>query len=461
MRLLDTPKVVPEHAPLIERWPLLHPVTWYFLALPFQWVPGPAGINVPYIFLMLAMAALCLSPAAIIAATRALNWSWLWLVPYLVYLGILFIALQGSGQQGMATRQVLFIAGFVTVAAWLAAASNPARLIRWWGGGAILSFLLVSEWTARGLGLSWGDAFVRFYMGGDLNFIMYGFLREIFDAAAPMRESGVPASQKNMISALLFVGLLLFRAGHAGSGRDLLGLGMTFLIIAILIMLNTRTVLVALLLGFLLIWMIRFANQAQFSLGGALLRVFLVLFAGLALVALLGSEKPMVETLSARLAFDDGSTGARMSQYTWALMRIEQAFLTGSGYAELSNQPVHNIFLGAFMHAGLFAFLLVLTFYGVTAALWLGFVHRLIWDPGHWVLPLRAEWVAVLPLQPLIRMWFSGDAGHHSVVEWTAMGVFAGLLLTNAALARAQGSAVRPRPAVKPAGGFLQPQKLQ
>lgn len=432
--------------PLIQRWPLLHPVTWLFAALPFQWMPGPAGISLPYLFLMLSILALFLSPRAIVGAVSVVSNSTLWLIPYVVYLMILFIALHESGEKGMATRQIFFLAAFVTVAAWLVASKEPARLIRWWGATSIFSFLFVSEWIARGIGLSWTEAYSQFYLNGDLNFVMYSFLREVFDTAAASPEGGIPASQKNMVSAMLFIALILFRAGHQRSGRDTFGVVVTILVLSVLIMLNSRTVLVSCLLGFALIWAIRLIGQRQFSLGGALLRGFIVLFAVSVLLVMLNSGKPIFETLSDRFAFDDGSTGARMNQFTWALLRIEEAFFTGSGYAELNGQPVHNIFLSAFMHAGVFAFLLVLAFYVVMVGMWLGFVHRLIREPDHWVLPLRAEWLAVLPLQPLVRMWFSGDAGHHSVVEWTAMGVFAGLIVANSAL-RATSQEAKPTPA--------------
>ena len=457
-------------APLIERWPLLHPVTWVFATLPFQWMPGAGGVTVPYLFVMLAMGALCLAPRAIIGMTWVLRCAAIWLVPYLVYLMILFVSLSASGEQGMATRQAFFLAAFVTVAAWLATAQTPARLLRWWAGGMILSFLLVSETIARSLGLSWVDAYTRFYINGDLGFIVYGFLREIFIASAGASDAFVPASQKNMVSGALFLALLMFRAGYMRSDRDTTGLIVTVLLVSLLIMLNTRIVLVSLVLGGVVVWLIRFSSGQNFSLGGLLLRVFVVLFAGLALLAFLGSDSAIASTLSERFLFEDHSTGSRLSQYAWALQQIEQSFFTGSGYGELSGQPVHNIFLGAFMHAGVFAFLLVLFFYGVTLAIWAGFVLRLVREPQDWVLPLRGEWVAVLPMLPLLRMWVSGDAGHHSIVEWAAMAVFIGLLASNEALrpalergraSRRTASGTRPDRPVEASDDVLYPQKIQ
>lgn len=420
-------------APLIERWPVLHPVTWFFAVLPFQWIAAAGGAKLPYLALLAGLSALFLAPRAINGATGVLNRAMLWLVPYAVYLMVLHVALHGSQGQGIALRQAFFLSGFVLVAAWLAASRDPARMVRWWGGAAILSFLAGSEWIARGLGLGWPEAVVRFVQSGDLNFVVYGFFREIFNATAGGAEANVAASQKNMVSATMLLGLILFRAGHAGGDRDRLGLAMTVLVVALLIMLNTRTVLLSLALALVLIGLMGALRGRQLTLGAFLLRIFAALAASLALVLVFSSATALTDVLGARFAFDDYSSGARLQQYVWALQRIEQAFLTGSGYAELNGHPVHNLFLGAFMHAGVGAFLLVCFVYGVLLAAWWGFALRATVSTGYWVLPVRAEWVAVLPLQPMLRMWFSGDAGHNSLVEWTALGAFAGLVAANEA----------------------------
>lgn len=459
-----------EHSslPLIERWPLLHPVTWVFATLPFQWMPGAGGFSLPYVFVLLALAFLCLSPRAIFGATWVLRAAMIWLVPYVIYLMILFVSLSGSGAQGMATRQVFFLAAFVMVAAWLASSQAPGRLVRWWAGVLIVSFLLVSEAIARSLGLSWVEAYRRFFLEGNLDFILYGFMREIFIASAGAAVDFVPASQKNLVAGALMIAMIMFRAGFSGSDSDRLGLIMTVLLVSLLILLNTRIVLVALGFGMLVIWFIRFAGGQNYSLGGLLLRIFVVLFSILTLVIFFSSGTDLAEIMTERLFFADRSTGSRMNQYIWALQQIEQHFFTGYGYAELSGQPVHNIFLGAFMHAGVLAFLLVTFFYAAMVAIWGSFVMRAVRAPQEWVLPLRAEWVAILPVLPLMRMWVSGDAGHHSIVEWTAMGVFMGLLAANK-VARGVStsapvgvaSAPRPERAVRAPGDVLYPQKIQ
>ena len=92
---------------------------------------------------------------------------------------------------------------------------------------------------------------------------------------------------------------------------------------------------------------------------------------------------------------------------------------------------MHNLFLGAWLHAGLIAFLLVLAFYFVILGTWIAFLFQITMRSDAWVLPLRAEWVAVLPLLPLFRVWVSGDAGHPEFSSWIALFAFFAITLVN------------------------------
>jgi len=132
-----------------------------------------------------------------------------------------------------------------------------------------------------------------------------------------------------------------------------------------------------------------------------------------------------------RFSFADDSSGNRLGQYAWALARIEENPLWGSGLGTFKGQPVHNLFLGAWMHAGIFAFVLVVFAYLSIVVGWFLFVVRAVTQKGYWVLAVRAEWIAVLPIVPLFRVWISGDSGHPSFVEWTALFAFYSLILTN------------------------------
>ncbi len=430
-------------APRAERFPLLHPAVILFALLPFQWivVGSVAGftLKLPYLAVLAALPAALLVPrargAALALAARHAHV----LLPYLFYLLILLVALWGSKAQGMPIRQVFFIAGFVGVAAWLNAASDIGGVARRGGALAILCFLVATEVMARGIGLSWWTAVSRFVTAGDLNFVVYGFFRAIFNAPETGGEPAIAASAKNALAVVLLVALQMFRAGRAPGRTDWAGMLLTALVFFVLLMLNTRSVLVVAILGLPLVALLSALRAAHHNPAALVLKATaaVLLATGAAMLATSGTA--LVDAVGGRFTFDDSSTGARFEQYAWAVERIERNFLTGSGYAEIDGQPVHNLFLGAFMHAGLAAFLLVLVFYAGLFLAWLGFMARIVVQPGAWVLPMRAEWVALLPTVPLFRMWIAGDAGHPALAEWIALGCFCGLVLANRRQAAQRG----------------------
>ena len=83
------------------------------------------------------------------------------------------------------------------------------------------------------------------------------------------------------------------------------------------------------------------------------------------------------------------------------------------------------------MHAGVAAFALIVLAYLAIVVRWVRFLIMMVKTPDRWVLPIAAEWVAPLPIMPLIRVWLSGDAGHLTLGEWIAMSAFFGCCLAN------------------------------
>jgi hypothetical protein len=267
---------------------------------------------------------------------------------------------------------------------------------------------------------------------GDLDYVFYDFFRGIFNVNVAEGGDLVKASQKNAVSVALLTALVAFRAGHRPDRKDVFGLIATLLALFVLLMLNSRSVLLATAIGFCLIGLLHVLREWRPNPLAVAVLVLLFISVAFAMTLLLYSDSAAVAAIEGRFAFADDSAASRMSQYGWALQRIEGNILWGAGYDELDGQPVHNLLLGALMHAGLPAFLLVLIAYTSLLAFWLGFLQRIVTQPGWWVLPLRPEWVAVLPLTPIIRVWLSGDAGHPGLSEWVSLGMFFGILQTNA-----------------------------
>ena len=148
-----------------------------------------------------------------------------------------------------------------------------------------------------------------------------------------------------------------------------------------------------------------------------------------------------------------------MLQADVALERIAQHPLTGSGFYEVGGFQVHNLFLNAWMNAGILAFLLVVSFYLILVGRWVAFVWSLVRHPERWVLPLAPEWVAPLPLLPFFRVWLSGDGGNLFLGEWIAVAAFLGLILANDLKRMALGAAAElpEAPPAPPAPRALRP----
>jgi O-antigen ligase len=141
-------------------------------------------------------------------------------------------------------------------------------------------------------------------------------------------------------------------------------------------------------------------------------------------------------TLSDRFAFDDYSAASRIEQYEQAIEQIERSPITGSGYFEANGHIIHNLFLAAWVHAGIAAFALVLMFYIVLILRWVGIVASVAKRPRRWILPVSFEWIAPLPILPLFRVWLSGDSGSLFFGEWIALAAFFGCVLANELMRR-------------------------
>ena len=414
---------------------LAHPLVWLLGLMPFIWIDlthvGGFSVNLSYVPALAVLGVAAFVPAVQRGAVSVAHNFGAWILAYLIYLPILQIALAGSEAQGMPIRQVFFIAVSLVTAAWLAASGSRARIFRTGGALALVLVIVVMEVLARRVGLSWIDAITRFATSGDLNFVIYGFFRRIFNAMNTSNEVAVGAAAKNALAVAVFTAGILFRAGYQAHGRDIIGMLVTALVLGLLVMLNTRSVLLMAFLSLPLVWLLSLARRGGISVIGLIGVGVAVCLALLGLAILFTSENALFLTLQERFSFNDASAGSRFEQLNWAFGRIETAIFTGSGYAEIGGHPVHNLFVGAWMHAGFTAFVLVVAFYSGLLLTWVGFLFQILSHPETWRLPMRAEWIAVLPIVPMFRVWLSGDAGHMNFVEWIAVGAFVGVIAAN------------------------------
>ena len=422
-------------APAAVRWVLPAALVLVIGALPMTWIHvaslGGFDLKVPYALAIAFGLILWLFPSALAVGLRHLPTSIApWLLVYVFYLVVLSFGLAGGSGQGIVLRQVFFLSCGFIVALGIVATSGDGRVLRRSGMVAIAGFLVVTEFLAQQIGLGWAVVVKHFVSTGDLDFVFYHFLRELFQLVAA-GGSEAKASDKNVVAVAILIAVLLMRAGYQGLGNDRFGRLITLLALFVLVILNTRSVLIMAALGLpLAAWVGTLrsgvSSTHEFIFKSAF--YFGIMVAGFLLVSM---DAGTVGLIGDRLSFSDDSSGKRVQQYAWALERIEAHPWFGSGMAEFKGQPVHNLFLGAWMHAGILAFALVIISYLIVVVGWIVFLLRIAIQPNYWVLPTRPEWIAILPTLPLFRVWIAGDAGHPSFVEWMALFIFFAMIQAN------------------------------
>lgn len=414
---------------------LFNPLTIMLATVCIQWIVvaqvGSFEVRIPYVALALVVLYTAASPRRLGTVLAYIRQNAIWVLPLFLYLVLLTAILWGSKGQNIAPRQLFYLVGGISFAACIATVRHLGKVLRVGAAVGLLLFVSTVEVLARHIGLSWLDAIVEFFRSGNLDFVMYDFLRAVFNSQAPSYDLTYSSSLKNDVAICLLVLALAYRSGSPSGQRDIAGMVFMGCSAVLLVMLNTRSVLIAAAGSVFLASVLGSRMRPVKNIVPLLIKMAGVAAVVTLAVGMTGPDLALSETLNDRFSFDDGSTAGRIEMYQVAWLRIGAHPLAGSGYYEVNNAPIHNLFLGAWMHAGVAAFLLVVVAYLCIVLFWTRFVVMLVKSPERWVLPLSAEWIAPLPIMPLIRVWLSGDAGHFTLGEWIAMSAFFGCSLAN------------------------------
>ena len=418
---------------------LFSPVVLLLATLCMQWVElgtiGEFSVKLPYVTIPLIVLLTFFSGKKIKMSMRAIRANSYWIVPFILYLAIMGVVQAGTPSATSVPRQVLFLVGTIALAGSLASTRQLSRTLRL---GALIGLgLLIAliELLARQMGLSWWDAISRF-IAGDFKFVFYTFFRDIFNSISTS-DAHLGGATKNGVAVGVLVLGLLFRSASRVPGKDIAGMAFTVLVLALLLLLNARSVLIAAALALVVTILLGLSIRPRRNLfplllkGSATIALFIVAWNA----SLLAENASAV--LGERLAFQDPSTAARLSQYRASLELIQEHPFAGNGYFEFNGYVIHNLFLSAWVQGGLAAFLLATLFYGGLLAAWLSFLRMIVTRPQSWVLPIAPEWIAPLPMIPLVRMWSSGDGGLMYFGEWIAVGCFIGCIIANQVRVRA------------------------
>lgn len=399
---------------------------------------GGSSVQPLHVGILLLIATSLITPKTLQSTVRMGAYCAPWLLAFLAYLLLFAFAAAGTAAMSKVPRQLLGVAGFLCIAGFCLRAADPARSLRRGALFGLLAFLALTEYSAWQIGKSLMTSVLDFLATGNIKTLIYKFFRPVFNAMESVDVS-IKAAATNAIGTSIFVLAVCYRIGFRKPSFDLTGTAITLLAVFLLILLNARSVVVAAVLSMLLASLLGLTVRRGVSLTGILfVSVGLMLLAAFALVMAVRGES-VVNAVATSFAFDDPSTESRLTQYQWAFSLIEESVLFGHGFLFTeSGNAIHNLFLSAWAYVGLHGFLLALIFYLGIMASWVRWMYLVVSKRSYWALTLRAEWVAVLPILPLFRVWLSGDGGFLAFGEWIALAVFFGLVARNESVLRRQ-----------------------
>jgi hypothetical protein len=368
-----------------------------------------------------------------------------WFLAYVVYLLFLVPALSGTQATGLLMKQALFVTGFLCIATYFSRVDDPSRSLRLGGIAGLLIYLAFTEFSAFVIGKSMLGAVAEFLTTGSYKALIYGFFRPVFNSLESGADLAFVASLTNSIAVSLLVLALCFRTGYRKSGLDVLGTGVMVVVLLFGLLLNSRSVVLAGIACMAFSFLFRLAAVRKVSLLELLYWCIAGLGATAALVAITMRDSSALDSILTAFTFEDNSAESRLNQFSWAFGLIEDSIFFGHGYVETdTGLPIHNLFLSSWAYTGLGGFLVVIVFYLGLLATWLRWLWMVVTIPRYWKLSVRAEWVAVLPILPLFRVWISGAGGLPAYGEWIALAVFVGLVMRNEALSARVPRGVEP-----------------
>ena len=424
---------------------IFSPITILLATLCMTWIGlgsvGSFSVKLPYAALALVVAYACTGPRKFNNSVLVVRRNAFWIIPLALYLALITLILSNSSSAASAPRQIFYLIGFAGLAGSIAATPKLGRTFR---AGALLgfaAFVIAVEVLAGRVGLGWERAIWEF-LHGNLKFVVYDFFREVFNAIDPVNDP-MGASTKNEVAVGALILGLLFRSGSLKASRDSAGIAFMGAVLGLLLLLNTRSVLIAGGASIIIAMVVGALANPQRSLPPLLFKGIAILAVMVLVVGSSLQTDAVSATLGSRFAFEDNSTAARLEQYRVALMYIEAHPFAGNGFFEVEGHPIHNLFLFAWVTGGLAAFLLVVTFYAGLLGAWIMFLLRAVKKPQTWVLPVAMEWIAPLPLTPLLRVWQSGDGGNMYLGEWIAIACFFGCCLANELRSKAVVRAIK------------------
>ena len=416
------------------------PVVFALAVVPVIWPTllsiGPTTIEPFHLAVLLVVGVTLCQPRCLIAAVAIVRDNIVFVAFFTLYLFLLSVSflhsMEGSAFRELIVKQSAFAAFAACIAARVASMPDAGRTLYVGGIAGLLAFFAVLSLSAQAAGVGLLDALVSLGQSGDYKAWVYKFLKPALSSfAAPVvgNAEEIAAARKNNIASGLLVCLLCYIIGHVSRrtavSRQFLHYSLLGLFLASLLMMLSRSVMLSLILSVLPIVAVKILRGrdplfivAAFATATSLMLAYLLVPQGI------------IDGLAARFFDDTTSFESRLSSYSEAFKVIEQNLVYGVGLGgRIDEKTVHNLFLYAWLQAGVLAFLVIFVAWSYLVFRVLEHLWRLLVD-NTWTtrgeITLHA-WIAALPIMALMRVWVSGG-GTLNFAAWLSIGVFLGLL---------------------------------
>ncbi|MGH9244201.1 MAG: hypothetical protein ACRD29_07775 [Acidimicrobiales bacterium] len=294
-----------------------------------------------------------------------------------------------------------------------------------WSGAASAAVLLVGLGVALSAGptnpLRLVSDAVR---NGDPDIISYQLLRSAFRTEADLADVVASLRHKVFLGLLVavFLGLACLPAIARRHRLARVGLAASAVIGVTLVLLSlSRSAIVCLVIAVALVPLAMVVRNRLKPIHAAAFGLVVVVVVGLAV-------SPVGELLYTRFNQSGSYTARVEAAGPLFLEQFENAALLGTSRVDIERSP-HNLILHSWLGGGVVAAVAAVVMLFSLGRVWLHEARRYLTGRPGWVVPINQVWVLGLGIIPFIRAFTAGNQLH--MVEWTAIGVFLGLVMAN------------------------------
>lgn len=373
----------------------------------------------------------------------------LFAVPLFCYLLLLMMTVVYLGGKSPPVMKYTFY--FFGICGWFFALATMERrkaldAVLWGGIAASFLFFAVAFLTLHSKGINLFAIILRALSTGDTGILQFMLFRNLFNETAAMTEDSIGTALRHSALGFIFISLIVCLACWNRNHMAKAGAILSILIILIGV---SRSQWLAVMLALSPVILRTLVGRPGLGLAAACV-------AGLAL----GWLAVSVDLSGVGAIFEQrfGSLGddGRLSMYSTAFQYIDAQPLIGYGagqeidYGGRRMVQVHNIFLGAWVQAGLLGFIAAIGFTG--ALIWL-YTTSVVRSFG----AVSAERLCLtgLVILPLFRSQISGSGGNYTMPEWICIALFLALAVPHR---KQDGPREDWKPIVPPGGYYGPPQ---